>query len=143
MAARGGSAGVVSEFQDKTTRGFGYSEFPTMPGYEGGPLQVQESSLATSAALWIGQSFHRAHLSEEQVRELRNLLTTWLGDRPVVLMRDGETFEGDDVDVIDVTELVDPDRRGEWTPEDAFGVAARLRQAGYDSAAEEIEEVWG
>jgi len=67
-----------SEFQGVTPRGFGYSEFPTKRGYNGGPLQVQESSLAYERCLWVGQDDHRAHLEEEQVRQLRDLLTAWL-----------------------------------------------------------------
>jgi hypothetical protein len=65
------------------------------------------------------------------------------GTKPVVLMRNGETFEGDDVDVIDITTLlsVEP-ARSEWTKEEALGTAGRLRAAGYESAAEEIEEWW-
>lgn len=65
-------------FQGQTDRGFGYSEFADDQGVV---LDVQESSLATERRLWIGaHGLGRSHLTEEQVREIRDLLTHWLGD---------------------------------------------------------------
>lgn len=57
-------------------------------------MEVQESSIASARKLWIGPDelyvtltpgqpptlMNRAHLSEDQVRELRDALTAWLGD---------------------------------------------------------------
>lgn len=70
----------MTEFQGQTPRGFGYSEFRPHLG-SGMPLTVQESSLATARCLWIGvEGWARSHLDEDVVRDLRDLLTSWLGD---------------------------------------------------------------
>lgn len=69
----------MAEFQGQTARGFGYSEFPSTHRDYSGPLQVQESSLASRRCLWVGVD-DRAHLDEEQVRAVRDLLSTWLRD---------------------------------------------------------------
>lgn len=76
----------------------------------------------------------------------------WNGDpeignavKPVIVMRDGETFESPDVDVIDVTTIYQFDRgdsRSEWTDEDVIGVIRRLEEAGWDDTAGDIIEHW-
>lgn len=71
---------AMSGFDKATSRGFGYSEFSsTHPDYPG-PLSVQASSLATARCLWIGVASECAHLGEDQVRRLRDLLTAWLSE---------------------------------------------------------------
>jgi len=77
----------------KTERGFSLAELP-FSDYEGNEprtLQVQQSSLATEAKLWVGpestlvttpmgQSYvaERMHLGVEEVRWLRDRLSEWL-----------------------------------------------------------------
>lgn len=65
-----------------TPRGFGiYAEGVDLYGES---FSVQESSLATEYALWIGQDRTpdgtpcRAHLSVEQARQVRDAITAWL-----------------------------------------------------------------
>lgn len=77
VSGRSPQTGAV-EFQGQTPRGFGYSEFVDDQGVV---LDVQESSLATERRLWIGaHGLGRSHLTETQVREIRDLLTHWLGE---------------------------------------------------------------
>jgi hypothetical protein len=70
----------VTGFQKRTPRGFGYSEFASTHREYPGPLEVQESSVATQRCLWIGSGEARAHLDEDRVRELLDLLTWWFGE---------------------------------------------------------------
>lgn len=70
----------MTGFQKRTPRGFGYSEFASTHREYPGPLEVQESSVATQRCLWIGSGEARAHLDEDRVRELLDLLTWWFGE---------------------------------------------------------------
>lgn len=75
-----------------TERGFAITEIP-FTDYRGSTpriFQVQESSLATERKLWVGPSdayadlgsgpmlMERAHLGEDEVRQVRDAMTEWL-----------------------------------------------------------------
>ena len=62
-------------------RGFRYIPFRDYASEPEKTLSVQESSLATERKLWVGDSEGaRMHLSEDVVRQLRDVLTAWLDD---------------------------------------------------------------
>lgn len=66
-----------------TPRGFAmYATFEhaDYPGDETGIFTVQESSLATEHKVWIGRNEHRAHLSVDEARTVRDALTEFLDD---------------------------------------------------------------
>lgn len=66
-----------------TPRGFAmYTAFDHADyhGEESGIFTVQESSLATERKVWVGQNEHRAHLSEDEARKVRDALTEFLDD---------------------------------------------------------------
>jgi len=73
-----------------TKRGFRTFEFED---YYGCPCRLQESSLATEAALWLGVDREAMHLNEERVRWLVRVLSAWLeaGELPEAV----EAKEGD------------------------------------------------
>ncbi|MBN9310835.1 MAG: hypothetical protein J0I99_00460 [Devosia sp.] len=50
-----------------TSRGFAIIEFPDLYNK---PASLQDSSLATDAAVWIGAGEERAHLNQDMVRRL-------------------------------------------------------------------------
>lgn len=55
----------------KNDRGFRLVEFIDFYGI---PCSIQESSLATEQAIWLGRDYARMHLSQAQVQELLPLL---------------------------------------------------------------------
>lgn len=67
-----------------TDRGFRFAEFRDLYGQ---PCSIQESSLATQAAIWLGcdEGLHaegrcmaRMHLDRKLVKELIRRMQTWL-----------------------------------------------------------------
>lgn len=63
---------------------------------------------------------------------------------PTVVIRDGIAYHGEDVDVIDLDFLgqTSAGSRSELEQADIDGIVAKLRAAGFDSAADEVEEWW-
>lgn len=65
---------------ETTPRGFRVLDIEDQHGES---FTVQESSLATERCLWVGLSAgDRGHLTEDQVRAVRDAMTEWLSRRP-------------------------------------------------------------
>ena len=59
----------------KTERGFERIDFVDFYDV---PCSLQQSSLATEDAVWLGQGSYRMHLNREQVVELIAVLQRWV-----------------------------------------------------------------
>lgn len=66
---------------ERTERGFKRGDFLDRYGQ---PCSIQESSLATEAALWLGRDPMRMHLTQDMARDILPLLAHFVehGDLP-------------------------------------------------------------
>ncbi len=68
----------MSNAIEYTERGFGiYADFKDLYGEH---FTIQQSSLATEDAVWIGVNESRGHLTVEMAQHVRDALTGWLQD---------------------------------------------------------------
>lgn len=76
-----------------TPRGFGIYEH--IYDLNGGEVRVQQSSLATTSAVWVFTGGGAAHLDAEQARRVRDALDAWLQEQDGEQRPDAESGEWD------------------------------------------------